>query len=73
MGDLSGGQMIKRKVPGQGLMYEFDGDVKSIKEKIRSKTDDSMAEEAKWMFDSATKLFKDLMEIDCEHYLEQVN
>jgi hypothetical protein len=25
------------------------------------------------MFDSATKLFKDLMEIDCEHYLEQVN
>ena len=24
MGDLSGGQMIRRKVPGLGKMYKFD-------------------------------------------------
>lgn len=70
MGDLSGGQMISRKVPGEGRMYQFDGDIKEIKEAIRAKTDDSMADEAKWVFDSATKLFQDLMEVDCERYLE---
>ena len=71
MGDLSGGQMIARKVPGEGRMYQFDGDIKEIKEAIRSKTDDSMADEAKWVFESAAKLFQELMEIeDIEHYLE---
>ena len=73
MGDLSGGQMISRKVPGQGLMYQFDGDNAKIKESIRAKTHDGMVDEAKWMFDSATKLFKDLMELDIEHYLEQTD
>ena len=32
-----------------------------------------MAEEAKYVFESATNLFKELMEIEIEHYLEQVN
>lgn len=62
MGDLSGGQMIARKVPGSGRFYKFDGDVKQLKEKIRAKTDDSMADEAKICFDYATELFKDMME-----------
>jgi len=70
MGDLSGGQMIKKRVPGSGTMYDFDGDINSIKESIRTKTNDSMAEEAKWVFESATKLFQELMELDIEHYLE---
>ena len=70
MGDLSGGQMIKRKIPGSGTMYEFDGDVKDLKEKIRAKIDDSMAEEAKWVFDSATKLFQELMETRGEYNLD---
>lgn len=73
MGDLSGGQMIKRKVPGEGRMYQFNGDVKDIKERIRAKTHDGMAEEARWAFASATKLFQDLMEIDCERYLGQTH
>ena len=73
MGDLSGGQMIARKVPGTGRMYQFEGNVKDIKERIRAKTHDGMAEEARWAFASATKLFQDLMEIDCEHYLEQTH
>ena len=73
MGDLSGGQMIKKKIPGQGRMYDFNTDKKALKEAIRAKTNDNMAEEAKWVFDSATNLFKELMEIDIEHYMEQIN
>ena len=73
MGDLSGGQMIKRKIPGEGRMYQFEGDTKEIKEKIRTKIHDGMADEAKYAFTCATELFQDLMEVDCEHYLESVN
>ena len=62
MGDLSGGQMIKKKVPGQGRFYQFDADVNEYKEKIRAKINDSMADEAKICFDYATELFKDMMQ-----------
>ena len=70
MGDLSGGQMIARKTPGANRMYQFEGDVQEIKEKIRAKIHDGMAEEAKYVFASSTKLFQELMELDIEHYLE---
>jgi heme oxygenase len=70
MGDLSGGQMIAKMVPGQGQMYQFDTDKDKLKELIRAKTKDSMAEEAKYVFESSTKLFQELMELDIEHYLE---
>jgi heme oxygenase len=70
LGDMSGGQMIKSKVPGEGRMYEFDGDVKELKEKIKSMTTDEMADEAKYVFESSTNLFKELMELELEHYLE---
>lgn len=71
MGDLSGGQLIKRKVPGSGTMYDFEEDVVAVKERIRELCDDTMAEEARWVFDSSTQLFQELMEIkDIEHYLE---
>ena len=71
MGDLSGGQMIKKRVPGEGRMYQFKGDQTALKENLRSYTNDDMAEEAKWVFDSATQLFKELMEVDgVEHYME---
>ena len=68
MGDLSGGQMIAKKVPGSGTMYQFDTDKKKLKEAIREKTNDGMAEEAKFVFTSATKLFKELMETGIELY-----
>lgn len=61
--DLSGGQMIKKKVPGKGTMYDFEGDIPAIKDKIRTKIDNTMAEEAKLVFDFATNTFKELMEI----------
>jgi len=73
MGDLSGGQMIKKKIPGAGKMYDFDGDVSELKDKIRNIVTDDMAEEAKWVFDSATKLFQELMELDIERTVESSN
>jgi len=73
MGDLSGGQMIAKRVPGLGRMYKFEGDIATTKEAIRAKTDDSMADEARKCFDFATQLFKELMELDIEHYLEQTD
>jgi heme oxygenase len=63
MGDLSGGQMIAKRVPGSGKYYQFEGDADEIKEKIRSKIDDSMADEAKVCFEFATRLFQELEEI----------
>lgn len=60
MGDLSGGQMIAKRVPGRGLFYQFDRPVDELKEHIRSKIDDSMADEAKLCFDYATRLFQEL-------------
>jgi len=73
MGDLSGGQMIARKAPGAGRMYKFDGDINETKEMIRAVTNDHMADEARSCFEFSTQLFKDLMELDVEHYLEQTD
>ena len=73
MGELSGGQMIAKKVPGSATMYKFEGDHTALKDAIRAKTNDSMAEEARICFDFATRTFKDLMEIDCERYLEHTD
>ena len=63
MGDLSGGQMISKKIPGSGLFYQFGDDPEKIKNIIRTKIDDSMADEAKVAFDFATKLFEQMMDI----------
>ena len=60
MGDLSGGQMIAKRVPGEGRYYKFDCDVEEYKEKIRAKINDSMADEAILAFQFATELFKEL-------------
>ena len=66
MGDLSGGQMISKRIPGEGRYYKFDCDVNEYKEKIRAKCNDDMADEAKICFDYATELFKEMMQ-----YVEQ--
>ena len=62
MGDLSGGQMIARNLPGSKNYYHFDADPKLLKENIRKKVDDSMADEAKLCFEFATKLFQQLLD-----------
>lgn len=62
MGDLNGGQTIAKRVPGKGLMYQFDRDVEELKEAVRAKLSDDLAEEAKVAFEFATKLFQELSE-----------
>jgi heme oxygenase len=63
MGDLSGGQMIAKRVPGAGKYYQFGDNPETIKEAIRAKLDDSLAEEAKVCFDFAAKLFEQMMDV----------
>lgn len=58
-GDMYGGQMIKKRNPGSGTMYDFD-DVENLKIKVRSMLSDDMAEEARICFDFAIRLFKEL-------------
>ena len=60
MGDLSGGQMIAKRVPGKGRYYKFSRDVEELKNVIRERLDDSMADEAKVCFEFATKLFQQM-------------
>jgi heme oxygenase (biliverdin-producing, ferredoxin) len=60
MGDLSGGQVIKRFVPGSGEFYNFEGDVDDLKEKLRSKLHDGLADEAKVCFSMVTEFMIEL-------------
>lgn len=63
MGDLSGGQMISKRVPGSGKYYQFGDEPEKIKEAIRAKLDDSLADEAKVCFEFATKFFEQMAEV----------
>lgn len=58
MGDLFGGQMIKKVVNAPSKALEF-ADVNVLKERIRSKIDDSMADEARVAFQWAIKIMQE--------------
>jgi hypothetical protein len=45
-------------------MYQFERSVDELKEAIRERCNDSMAEEAKLCFDFATKMFQQMSEIN---------
>lgn len=60
MGDLSGGQILKKMVPGKGLYYHFDQDVSQLKDEIRKRLDVSMASEANRCFDMICDFFEEL-------------
>lgn len=60
-GDMYGGQMIKKRNPGSGVMYNFEN-VEELKAKVRSKLSDDMAEEANRCFEFAIQLFEELNE-----------
>ena len=62
LGDLSGGQMIAKKVPGSCTMYKWEN-VDMLKETIRSRCNDDMAEEAKICFDFATRMFQEMKDL----------
>jgi len=67
MGDLAGGQMISKRVPGAGLYYQF-ADPDALKTAIRERLSDDMAEEANVCFDFAARMFKEMMEVDLPHF-----
>ena len=60
-GDAHGGQIIKRNVPGSGLMYEFE-DRKELITLTRTLLHDGMEAEAKNCFEYAERLFHELIE-----------
>lgn len=58
-GDMYGGQMIKKRNPGSGKMYDFV-DVENLKTKVRAMLHNGMADEANKCFEFAIKLFTQL-------------
>jgi len=58
MGDMFGGQMIKKIVPGAHRNLEFE-DTKTLITNIRAKLDDSMGDEANVAFDWAIRMMRD--------------
>lgn len=58
-GDMYGGQIIKKRNPGSGTMYDFDN-VEELKTQIRDMLSDDMADEANKCFEFAIQLFKEL-------------
>lgn len=61
MGDLAGGQMISKRVPGSGKMFQF-ADPEALKLAIRERISDDMADEAIVCFDFATQMFKEMLD-----------
>lgn len=58
MGDMFGGQMIKKIIPGPHRNLEFEN-ANELKTNIRAKLDDSMGEEANVAFDWAIRMMQD--------------
>jgi heme oxygenase len=59
MGDLYGGQMIAKRVPGSGRFYQFK-DPEKLKEAIRSELTDDLGDEARVAFEWAIKIMREL-------------
>lgn len=62
MGDLSGGQIIKKLIPGPTSFYEFNDDVNNIKNLLHSKLYDGLESEAKICFNMVQKFLEELEE-----------
>lgn len=60
-GDMYGGAMIAKRIPGSGKMYEFH-DKEGLKVKVRALLNDSMAPEANRCFEFAIRLFEELID-----------
>jgi len=59
MGDLYGGQILAKRVPGQGRFYKFK-DPERLKEQIRAELTDDLGDEARVAFEWAIKIMRDL-------------
>jgi heme oxygenase len=58
-GDMYGGAMIQKRVPGKGVAYEFNNK-EELKANLRGLLNDGMAVEANVCFEYAIKLFEEL-------------
>lgn len=58
-GDMYGGQMIRKRNPGSGKMYDFNN-VEDLKSTVRNRLNDDMADEANLCFEFAMQLFEEL-------------
>jgi len=58
-GDMYGGQMIRKRNPGSGKMYDFEN-VEELKDTVRNRLSDDMANEANRCFEFAMQLFEEL-------------
>lgn len=58
-GDMYGGAIIQKRVPGSGTMYDFDNK-EELKQQLRELLTDDMAEEANICFEFAIRLFEEL-------------
>jgi heme oxygenase len=58
-GDMYGGQMIRKRNPGSGKMYDFEN-VEELKTTVRAMLTDDMADEANRCFEFAMQLFEEL-------------
>jgi heme oxygenase len=58
MGDMFGGQMIKKIVPGAHRNLDF-ADARTLMTNIRAKLDDNMGDEANVAFDWAIRMMRD--------------
>lgn len=68
MAELSGGQIIKDKIPGDGDIYNFGRNVDDLKQKIRERISLEMVDEAKKCFKYTTRMFQEIMELDIDKY-----
>lgn len=59
MGDMYGGQMIKKHVPGSATMYDFENRAELIAA-LRAKLSDDLGDEANKAFDMAIRLFDEV-------------
>ena len=66
MGDLSGGQILKKLIPaGSGHHYKFERDVNELKTAVREKLHDGLTDEARKCFDMI-KFFMEELEISLD-------
>ncbi len=63
LGDLRGGQMISKKIPGKGKYYQFENN-RELANSIYQVINDNMADEAKKVFNFATLLFIEMHKSD---------
>lgn len=61
VGDLFGGQMISKKIPGPGYMYQFDSPVQELIPLIKNKITDDLADEANLAFTYNISIFDNLI------------